>query len=767
MHRSGRRQRWGRPRPTRPKKPGRDRSGRRPRPPEAAHKRAHIRKGRRICRPCRMKPLQCHFCWFRRWLAVGLGGRGAASAAVFGDSCPCNRERLLPRAREEAALAGASWPPAHNSHQPPGQPSTVTIKAAALATMDASPEARWTEVRLIGRGAQGSVHLVRHNSTSQLCVRKRVATENLSKRDRDAAHRECQLLKTLDHPRIVKFVESFEGRLEDDARCLHLVMEWCPQGDLAYHINEAKSTSTKFSEAQIAKWFAQMGDALAYLHSRRVLHRDLKSTNVFVDAEMNLKLGDLGIAKILESTLARASTVVGTPNYLSPELCENKPYGPASDVWALGCVLYELRALKRPFDASNLFGIVYSVVKGDADLDAVSTDEGNWLRLLVKRLLTKDAELRPTIAQVLKDTRGLQEHVLCQGPVVSPDQYDDDFEVYNGQPSVTPTHATTKKQTSPFSGGRYAGMPNARESPPLETRYLEPRRPAEVVIERLKTPLLEAPPPVPPSPVEPAKPPPPVRQPKPRRDVARPTAASAARATPSPALERRSGSPPTVPKVRRTATPSPPLASFSRKHTTPLSGARHKPRPRKQKAESPLAKFRARAHESFLGAGAKPPRAPPPPPSGQPLVTRARSEPALFAARKVDRPVVKAAPRHAATSVGTFDALVPPGGNLAASYDPPPPPGPPPPTPPPPLDPADRVENERTRQLRRRLGDAAYDRVYAICRRAHERCTAVRKRDLFEVVAQNDYDACLAVEQLVFADIVRSTASRQRAATLE
>ena len=90
-----------------------------------------------------------------------------------------------------------------------------------------------------------------------------------------------------------------------------------------------------------------------------------------------------------------------------------------------------------------------------------------------------------------------------------------------------------------------------------------------------------------------------------------------------------------------------------------------------------------------------------------------------------------------------------------------------PPTPPPPLDPADRVENERTRQLRRRLGDAAYERVYAICRRAHERCTAVRKRDLFEVVAQGDYDACLAVEQLVFADIVRSTSSRQRAATLE
>ena len=168
----------------------------------------------------------------------------------------------------------------------------------------------------------------------------------LSKRDRDAAHRECQLLKTLDHPRIVKFVESFEGRLEDDARCLHLVMEWCPQGDLAYHINEAKNTSTKFNEQQIGAWFAQMGDALAYLHSRRVLHRDLKSTNVFVDAEMNLKLEIWALRRFWR---APGKGFHGSRNaeLLSPELCENKPYGPASDVWALGCVLYELCCLEK------------------------------------------------------------------------------------------------------------------------------------------------------------------------------------------------------------------------------------------------------------------------------------------------------------------------------------------------------------------------------------------------------------------------------------
>ena len=105
----GLRREMGPPRPTRPKKPGRDGSGRRPRPPEAAHKRAHIRKGRRICRPCRMKPLQCFFVGFAGSRSVRPGRRGAASGA-FGDSCPCNPKRLPPRARARKQRAGAGWP---------------------------------------------------------------------------------------------------------------------------------------------------------------------------------------------------------------------------------------------------------------------------------------------------------------------------------------------------------------------------------------------------------------------------------------------------------------------------------------------------------------------------------------------------------------------------------------------------------------------------------------------------------------------------------
>ena len=82
------------------------------------------------------------------------------------------------------------------------------------------------------------------------------------------------------------------------------------------------------------------------MHSQKILHRDIKTANIFLSTSNKadipaLKIGDLGVAKILNSTKSYAASVVGTPYYLSPELCANKPYNKQSDVWALGCILYE------------------------------------------------------------------------------------------------------------------------------------------------------------------------------------------------------------------------------------------------------------------------------------------------------------------------------------------------------------------------------------------------------------------------------------------
>lgn len=92
---------------------------------------------------------------------------------------------------------------------------------------------------------------------------------------------------------------------------------------------------------------------LNHMHSKKILHRDIKTLNVFLDDELSVKLGDMGVAKILSTNTNFAKTIVGTPYYLSPELCEDKPYNEKSDVWALGVVLYECCTQRHPFDADN------------------------------------------------------------------------------------------------------------------------------------------------------------------------------------------------------------------------------------------------------------------------------------------------------------------------------------------------------------------------------------------------------------------------------
>lgn len=98
------------------------------------------------------------------------------------------------------------------------------------------------------------------------------------------------------------------------------------------------------------------------MHSRKVIHRDLKTQNIFLTGNNTIKLGDFGISKVLETTCANANTVVGTPYYMAPEACQSEPYTSKSDVWALGVILYELCTLKKPFEADNLLGLVFKIV---------------------------------------------------------------------------------------------------------------------------------------------------------------------------------------------------------------------------------------------------------------------------------------------------------------------------------------------------------------------------------------------------------------------
>ena len=230
-------------------------------------------------------------------------------------------------------------------------------------------------------------------------VVKKIPIELLNQVEKQQAFKEVELLRALSHPNIVKFNSNF---LEE--QILHIVMECCEGGDLAGYLKKQKQGGRGLvAEAQILDWFMQICLALRYIHEEHhIMHRDLKTSNIFLKSNNVVKLGDFGIARVLEGTLEQAKTVVGTPYYMSPEVCENKPYSYKSDVWALGCVLYEMCTLKHAFDANNLLGLVYKIVQ--EDYPPISDHYSRELSNIVTLLLTKDVHRRPGLEQILAST---------------------------------------------------------------------------------------------------------------------------------------------------------------------------------------------------------------------------------------------------------------------------------------------------------------------------------------------------------------------------
>uniref|UniRef100_A0A3Q2NPW9 non-specific serine/threonine protein kinase n=1 Tax=Fundulus heteroclitus TaxID=8078 RepID=A0A3Q2NPW9_FUNHE len=176
-------------------------------------------------------------------------------------------------------------------------------------------------------------------------------------------------------------------------------MEYCDGGDLLKKINTQRGIP--FSEEQIVDWFVQICLGLKHIHDRKVLHRDIKSQNIFLTSGgMKVKLGDFGIARILNNTLEMARTCVGTPYYLSPEICESRPYNNKTDIWSLGCVLYELCSLKHPFEGSSLRQLVSKICRGR--YTPVPSRYSHDLRLLLTQLFKVNPRDRPSVSSVLR-----------------------------------------------------------------------------------------------------------------------------------------------------------------------------------------------------------------------------------------------------------------------------------------------------------------------------------------------------------------------------
>ncbi|TRZ01824.1 hypothetical protein DNTS_026173 [Danionella cerebrum] len=232
-------------------------------------------------------------------------------------------------------------------------------------------------------------------------VIKKLNLRASSRRERRAAEQEAQLLSQLKHPNIVMYRESWEG---PDCQ-LYIVMGFCEGGDLYHRLKQQKGEL--LPERQVVEWFVQIAMALQgssvlpqYLHEKHILHRDLKTQNIFLTKTNIIKVGDLGIARVLENQNDMASTLIGTPYYMSPELFSNKPYNYKSDVWALGCCVYEMATLKHAFNAKDMNSLAYRIVEGK--LPQMPSKYDPQLGELIKRMLCKRPEDRPDVKHILR-----------------------------------------------------------------------------------------------------------------------------------------------------------------------------------------------------------------------------------------------------------------------------------------------------------------------------------------------------------------------------
>ncbi|KAF1388549.1 hypothetical protein PFLUV_G00091430 [Perca fluviatilis] len=236
---------------------------------------------------------------------------------------------------------------------------------------------RYSILRSLGRGSFGSVYLVRDNRASdgeQLKVLKQIPVGDLRPDETVRATQEAQLLSQLHHPAILSFYHSF---LERDAFCI--VTEFCQRGSSLIGCSEVFPSSAG--------------------HCGRVLHRDLKAKNIFLKRNL-VKIGDFGVSCLLMGSCDLATTFTGTPYYMSPEVLNHQGYDSKSDIWALGCLLYEMCVLSHAFQAPSFLAVAMKIVEGETP--ALPARYSADLNAVLQRMLQKDPASRPSAAELLK-----------------------------------------------------------------------------------------------------------------------------------------------------------------------------------------------------------------------------------------------------------------------------------------------------------------------------------------------------------------------------
>ena len=252
----------------------------------------------------------------------------------------------------------------------------------------------------IGHGNFGKIYKIRRNQDNKILIWKELDYSQMSSKEKEQIVTEVNILRELDHPNIVKY---YERVIDKKNSKIYIIMEYCEGGDISHLIKSYKNKSQYIPEPIIWKIFTQVLKAVHAIHTHKqgkIIHRDIKPSNIFLDKNNNIKLGDFGLSRILPQETTFAYSHVGTPYYMSPEQIEETKYNEKSDIWSLGCFLYEMAALRPPFQAKNQIMLGMRIKSGK--IERIDKMYSNELWKCICLMMNINYEKRPSTSDLMK-----------------------------------------------------------------------------------------------------------------------------------------------------------------------------------------------------------------------------------------------------------------------------------------------------------------------------------------------------------------------------